>query len=348
MAPKNSVTDLTKLSTLDEVIKIISINMKLPSRVVAYLKEWCHTTHMLKQGVPSTFKETFEMPPNAPILAELKLGQRIGERSKLQKVKNLIIGWLAEEIAYQILKDNIYVGEIKAFGVDAQKTVELYKTPTDPDYKVRLKNGKILFIEVVSIGKVGDGVIRMKYNKVKRNLMKYFGLLGGESTHWREYFLNPCAYLCLDLISADAGNFILEGADFYTKQIPVIYAGWENQEVVVFDQRKRCNLSELLQLDLQSFRDEIVNELKREFRRLHEIVQITGNPMLISEQERRYLLRFLRELFNLDHDLSIRRRRNAAETIKEIQMRKNVANSFEKMPKKYQEALYLFVRDLFH
>lgn len=345
MTYNRNITDLTRLATLDEVIDVISKNMKLPQKIVKHLKEWCYSPHLLKQGVPSTFKETFEMSLNDPILAELKLGQRVGERSKLQKVRNLIIGWLAEEIAHQALKDNVYVKEIEPSGVDIQRTVELYRTPTDPDYRVQLKNGKILFVEVVSIGKVGDGIIRLKYNKVKRNLMKYFGLSKGKSVHWQEHFLNPCVYLCLDLISADTGNFILEGADFYTRQVPVRYAGWENQEVVVFDQQKRCSLPELLELNLEEIRENIVSELKREFSRLHEAATIIGNPLLMPGDKRRRLLKFFRELFELDHKLSIKRRRDAAEAVEITQMREGIIKTFKELPKEYQEKLFAIVKD---
>ena len=304
-----------------------------------------YSVYVINIASGSTFKETFEMSLNDPILAELKLGQRVGERSKLQKVRNLIIGWLAEEIAHQALKDNVYVKEIEPSGVDIQRTVELYRTPTDPDYRVQLKNGKILFVEVVSIGKVGDGIIRLKYNKVKRNLMKYFGLSKGKSVHWQEHFLNPCVYLCLDLISADAGNFILEGADFYTRQVPVRYAGWENQEVVVFDQQKRCSLPELLELNLEEIRENIVSELKREFSRLHEAATIIGNPLLMPGDKRRRLLKFFRELFELDHKLSIKRRRDAAEAVEIRLMREGVIKTFKELPKEYQEKLFAIVKD---
>ena len=335
------IKDLTELATLDDVIKAVSRNLRLPSETKRHLEKWANSPHLLKKGVPSTFRKTFEMKEGDPALSKLKLGQRIGERTKLKKVKNLIIGWLAEEIASVALRTNNTVLTVEPSGVDVERTVELARTPTDPDYRVRLRNQQVLFVEVVSIGKVGDGVIRMKYNKVKRNLMRYFGLSKGQSAHWREHFLNPCIYLCVDLISK-TGGFIVEGANFYTKQFPVRYAGWENQEVVVFDTRKRLTYAEFSAFDLQKLRQETISKIRKEFTRLHKVVEILGNPLLIDRNHRVRV--FLRKLFELDHSLSLRKRREAMEAKELSKMKRSIIKMFKELPTEYQRKLFPLVK----
>lgn len=267
------------------------------------------------------------------------MGQRVGERTKLKKIKNLIIGWLAEEIASQALQNNVFVKKVEPSGIDVDRIIEASKTPTDPDYRVGLRDGNALFIEVVSIGKIGDGIIRLKYNKVKRNLMKYFGLTRGRSAHWQEHFLNPCAYLCVDLISTGLGSFILEGADLYVKQFPIRYAGWENQEVVIFDTQKRLNFIELLNYNLQELREALIKELKKEFTRLHKAVKFLGNPLLMEDAGKRYIRRFLRQLFEIDHTFSIIKRRDRVEAEQISIMKKELVETFKQMPIEYQEKL---------
>jgi len=159
------IEDLSELDTLDEVIELVSKNMNLPKEMEKHLKRWANTPHFLKEGVRSTFKRTFEIKSSNPLVSELKLGQRVGERTKLKKIKNLIIGWLAEEIASEVIRNNKYVKTIEPSGIDVERIVEIRMNPTDPDYRIQLKNDKVLFLEVASIGKHGDGVIRLKYNK---------------------------------------------------------------------------------------------------------------------------------------------------------------------------------------
>lgn len=337
------IDDLTELTTLDDVIKVVSRNLNLPNKIIKHLEEWGSYPNLLKEGVPSTFRRTFEMEPSDTILSELKLGQRVGERTKLKKIKNLIIGWLAEEIASGVLRNNNSVKTVEPSGIDVERTIELTRTPTDPDYRVLLKNNKILFIEVVSIGKIGDGKIRLKYNKVKRNLMKYFGLSKGRSAHWREHFLNPCVYFCVDLISTNVGGFIVEGPDLYVTQFPNRYPGWENQEVVMFDTQKRLNFIELSNYNLQRLRETLTVELNKEFARLHRAVGILGNPLLIDSGRERYIKKFLRKLFELDHTVSIRKRRDKTEAKQISKMKRELIETFKEIPIDYQRRLSSFI-----
>ena len=341
------VEDLTELDTFDEVIKLTSKNLKLPRNVVKHLEKWANSPHLLKKNIRSTFKRTFEMKPDNPLLSELRLGQRVGERTKLKKVKNLIIGWLAEEVALEVLRNNKYVETIEPSGIDIERTVEIKMTLTDPDYRIKLRNASLLFLEVASIGKIGDGIIRLKYNKVKRNLMKFFGLSKGRSVHWREHFFNPCAYLCVDLISDNMGkNFIIEGPDFYINQFPTPYEGWENQEVVVFDARKRLNLNELRNLDMRTLLKKMITDITGEFAVTNEAIKILGNPLSRAEEGGPAVKEFLRGIFELEHLLSIKRRRDEKEDKKIELMKKDLLEALENMPEQYQRKLSSLLTEL--
>jgi len=326
------VDDLTETSTLKEVIETVSKNLNLPNPIVKHLEKWGSSKHLLKEGVTSTFRKTFEMKPNSLLLSKLKLGQRVGERTKLKKTKNLVIGWLAEEIASEVLRRNKFVRMIKPSGIDIERTVEIRMTPTDPDYRIQLRNSSVLFLEVASIGKVGDGMIRLKYNKVKRNLMRFFGLSKGRSVHWPEHFLNPCAYLCVDLVSKNIGNFIIEGSSFYVDQSPNPYEGWENQEVVVFDTQKRLTLNELKSFDMQRLRERIVKDVNEEFKRVSKAVKIFGNPLLITSNESPVIKGILRKLFELDHMISQAKRRDKKEKIEMARMENDLQTALKKLP----------------
>jgi hypothetical protein len=326
------VNDLTEIATLSEVINTVSENMNLPSLTVRHLKRWGSSRHLLRKGVPSTFRKTFEMKPDSPFLSKLKLGQRVGERTKLKKVKNLIIGWLSEEIASEVLRKNKFVKTIEPSGIDIGRTVEIRSNPTDPDYRIQLRNDKILFLEVASIGKLGDGLIRLKYNKVKRNMMKYFGLSKGRSVHWPEHFNNPCAYLCIDLVSRKKGNVIIEGSSFYVNQPPIPYEGWENQEVVMFDTQKRLTLSRLASFDMQNLRERIVKDVSEEFHRINRAVQIFGNPLLMVDSEGHVIKEFLKRMFELDHMISLTKRRDKREKEQIEQMRRDLLDILEEIP----------------
>jgi hypothetical protein len=337
------IEDLTELNTFDEVIEFVSGNMNLPKEMEKNLKKWANSSHFLKEGVRSTFKKTFEMKPSNALLSELRLGQRVGERTKLKKIKNLIIGWLAEEIASEVFRNNKYVKSIEPSGIDVDRTVEIRINPTDPDYRIQLKNGRVLFLEVASIGKHGDGVIRLKYNKVQRNLMRFFGLTRGHSAHWIEHFLNPCAYLCTDLISKNTGNFIIEGSSFYVNQSPTPYEGWENQEVVVFDAQNRLTLNGLMNLDLQSLRERIVKDVNSEFNRVSEAVGVIGNPLLITGNEGPPIRKFLKKMFELDHMISLAKRRNEKEKEQAKEMERELLALLEEIPTQNRGKLRLLM-----
>jgi len=317
---KNKTHDLSELTSLTTVIDFISSNISLPKNVANNLKNWSNTKHWLKNPdiVPEekkntyniTYSNTFSM--NDEDLLKLGLYSRRGDRSPSKKVRNLLLGWLSEQLIQILLKDNPQVKNIRLSGVDAQRILQLSRTPTDPDIEIILKNGKTIFVEVGCIGKeTNDRKIRLKYNKVLQNEKRFFSL----KSQWENYYLKPTIYISIDMISKNEKAYIIEGVDFYGKKFPYQFGGWENQLVLEYDiVNNRVNLEQLKTLNLVNFEKEVSQEILHRHPSMKIFTEKYGNIQILKEETtRNKLKKFATKALSISQKLEESRKRKILE-----------------------------------
>jgi len=315
-----NIEELSELSSLPEAIKIIKSNISLPKTLAKKLLEWSNIKHWLKQPkeIGLKYKEKYFVPYsktfslNDSELIALELYSRRGDRTPSTKVRNLILGWLSEQLILIVLNENPFVQRIGFSGVDSQRILQLTRTPTDPDIEVALTNGKVLFIEVGCISKkTPEGKIRIKYNKVLQNEKRFFG----RRKSWDKYFLKPTIYISIDMISKTPKAFIIEGVDFYGKKFPYQFPGWENQLVMEFDTiNHRIDLDKLKNLNLIKLRDETFNEIIYRHPVMNKFIEKFGNFQDIKDElERKKLEKFANKILNLSQKFEEARKRKILE-----------------------------------
>jgi hypothetical protein len=230
--------ELSKLSTFNDVISYLAESQIIDDNLKLHIKKWGSHKHWLKSPKSPLNKsldyqsiaKTFSMTDDE--LIRRNIFTRQGDRSPSTKVKNLILGWLAEEIVAFYLSLNINISSVHFVGIDKKRVVAISSTPTDPDLLVELANGKKILVEVVSISKnAGDGNVRIKYNKIQQNVRRFFAL----KKTWNKYFGIPTVYIAVDMINPSSMPLILGATDFYGDSIPYPFGGWENQLVINFD-----------------------------------------------------------------------------------------------------------------
>lgn len=318
---KNEMKDLSELNSLSEVINIISSNISLPINISSHLKKWSKTKHWLKKpetisakerkNYYMTYSDTFSM--NDEDLLELDLYSRRGDRTPSKKVRNLLLGWLSEQLILILLRENPQVKKIGLSGVDAQRILQLARTPTDPDLEVYLKNGKIIYIEVGCIGKkTSDGKIRLKYNKVLQNERRFFSL----KSDWEKYYLKPTIYISIDMISKNENAFIIEGVDFYGKKFPYQFGGWENQLVLEYDTvNNRINLDLLKKINLSKLGNEITQEILYRHPIMKIFIKKFGSIQIYKKKAiKKQLERFANKILSISQKLEESRKRKILET----------------------------------